>query len=321
MIVIFPMLTSSTIDKNVLPGIAKALELYAIAYLLEDVIKTETKKKVSLNPKTKRLLIEQVSSKGGNVEVYTPGGKPPTPPKTGPQPRSGKPSPPPARPLEPPKVTVNRPWATDISLPPTWITVDTPSGSKMVGIKVLPFRAKSDEDFVNSIGSDLSKNGSMLTLEKWMRGLKRFFLNVMPKKGISGDVEKDVIYARTKFGRNVFTLYDFTSVKNIVHSPSDVRKLFKLYWSSMIFADDANQMAYFCMKHFAGICNALPYQFLFSLSNQTSKVYEDLTSAQSTATSIFSRKKKHLTKLLGEAYAAKKVIDYSQYLLENKQEK
>ncbi len=46
MIVIFPMLTSSTIDKNVLPGIAKALELYAIAYLLEDVIKTETKKKI-----------------------------------------------------------------------------------------------------------------------------------------------------------------------------------------------------------------------------------------------------------------------------------
>ncbi len=90
----------------------------------------------------------------------------------------------------------------------------------------------------------------------------------MPKKGISGEIEKDVIYARTKFGQNVFTLYDFTSVKNIVHSPADVRKLFKLYWSSMIFADDANQMSYFCMKQFVGICNALPYQFLFSLSKE-----------------------------------------------------
>ncbi len=146
--------------------------------------------------------------------------------------------------------------------------------------------------------------------------IARKFKVPFTSKGISGNVYDDVLIARTDFGKNLFCIYDYTSVKDITSDPSAVRKLFKFYWSSMIFADDANQMAYFCMKHFAGICNAIPYKFLYTLSREAGKVYEDLSASNSASNSIFKVKKKHLTKILGEAHAANTVMKYSNQLLE-----
>ena len=39
MIVVYPMITSKTINPNVLPGICKALEKYVLVYELEDLLK------------------------------------------------------------------------------------------------------------------------------------------------------------------------------------------------------------------------------------------------------------------------------------------
>ena len=112
MIVIFPALCSSTVDKKVLPGIAKTLELYAITYLLQDTIQKETNKKVSVNKSTKRLLIEQVPV-GQNPKTGAPSGGG-SPSKTGSSPgRPPRPAKPEAAPPRPGdnQVKIDKPWS------------------------------------------------------------------------------------------------------------------------------------------------------------------------------------------------------------------
>ncbi len=77
-----------------------------------------------------------------------------------------------------------------------------------------------------------------------------------------------------------------------------IRKLFGMKWPNIIILDDIDHMASFCMKEYTGICSTVSYEWLFNQTKQSKDVYDNLAQASSAATSIFSRKKSTIDKII-----------------------
>lgn len=330
MIIVYPMLTSETVSHNVLPGICKALERFIITYRLEDEIKGSLFKDIAIkfvplgvfqvllkaaleamkegvdisdnifleenniirpgigsNPGQKPQASKGTKIGGGflpdDIEVtYTPGAS-----------KASSPT------------KVEYPNRSDIMLEPTYITAQTKNGPTLIGIKVIPFPLKTsgNQSASDLINKDLERAYAMAVGMKRsiIRNLWLGFNNTIAnlpiigpflKRTVTGDPMKDIIYASTKFKDKTFVCFDSMDIQNsFTSSASTVKKIQNLGWGSFIIADNVNKRANFCMKEFGGMCNILPYSYLFSsLSKDQKQSYTDLEDIKKSSSAFFRRK-------------------------------
>ncbi|MHA1815363.1 MAG: hypothetical protein ACTSX1_05105 [Candidatus Heimdallarchaeaceae archaeon] len=324
MIITYPMLISSSVSPNVIPGLTKAIEKYILVYNIDKVlraanlgvgkivkaagsavnvgIKVGSGGTLSMRESIEPLFEEdpvKPGQRGGSktgIEIKTSGAK-------GPPPR-----------LEIPKDSV--------SLEPTWIHVTTErKGLQILGVKVIPFRVQSSENIVNIIMSDQKLKGldylaakySRVGLRVMMRFLRAIRIPMIKDKALTGDPKYDLLWGGTQYGSDMFVALsqlDLDGAEEIFSKPGVVRRIHKLGWASMVITDDVNKKATFCMREFGGVCSVVPYQFIYSsLGKDHAKVYDDLEDVKRTASPFFSMRTNR-RKVFGETVAHHKLLKY-----------
>jgi len=348
MIIIYPMLTSESVSHNVLPGISKVLERFVIVYRLEKDMKRLGKvKDVNLKLIDIKLFRKQMKTMGESLgmdmdkmmeeadkyynisEADPPGGK-----KDGLFPSTVNVGLPKQKSQGGP-VKVEMPNTKDIMLEPTYITATTKSGPTLIGIKVIPYPLKTTKKGVKA--AELLQSDKDLKLayslavgmgRKLVRMLWSSWVNTVGKvfpllsRTVSGDPKKDILFASTTFTDDTFVCMDTIDLQNsITQSASSVRKLHYMGWRSFILADNVNKRVNFCMKEFKGVCNLIPYSFLFSsLGTGQKQTFDDLEDIKKSSAAFF-RKKVPKSKVFGEQFAQAqlsnmKVIDEGQIVQE-----
>lgn len=306
MIVVYPMLISQSVSPNVLPGLAKAVEKYILLYNTDAVLRaasaTSAGRLLSFSGKLAAgaaataagILVAKAMDKMFKEDTLVEQEESPTKddnlklPKPTPKPTRTAPVVP-IRSGSGIKPSLDIPGRGEtVSLEPTWMSITTEKkGLQVLGVKVVPFQVKSTDNLVDLISNDAQLKGLDQLLTKYGRSITRVFVRIAQKlkipgiKGgtVTGDPKKDVIYAHTKFKKDIFVCMTQLDLQasNITSTPAGVQKLHKLGWASFIVMDDVNKHATFCMKQFGGVCSVVPYNFMFaSFGKELNKAYEDL---------------------------------------------
>ena len=305
MIIVYPMLTSPNISQNSLPGIIKAVEKYILVYNLDDVLNEANSMISSIATTGSKLVIQAgaiyLASKVGqwmtnssndyNIDhlfLLEQGASLKTP--TAPLP--------PAEQMQKnisdmgSKVShgikVDVPRRDSISLEPTWVQVNSDiAGTKLLGVKVVPFTIKNDVDIMTMISQDAQLTGFDRAIESTKRSLKSLMYSLMrgikmpfiKDRALTGNSNLDILWAGTKHGRNLFTCLNSIEIEHgeVFSKPEQVQKLHSLGWTSFIIADDVNKKATFCMKEFTGLCSTVPYGLLYSaIGKEHYEVYQNI---------------------------------------------
>jgi len=308
MIIVYPMLTEPGISKNVIPAICKVLERFVLVYRMDEIFKLTGAKpsgSVKLGPigqidfQLKEALdLLEADATGGKGKDQDQGNKKKGK-STNVQVSVGSGSKADAK--------VDRPNQSEIMLEPTYVTLNTKVGPRMIGIKVLPFPVMNG-NIMQLMNKDVKLTGAQLKFQKFSRLLKRAF-KLKRRPTVSGDVFNDVVLASTKHKQNTFLLVNYAEMETeFSYTASQIHKLHKLGWSSFAFADDVNKRAMFCMKEFKGMCSTIPYSFMLtSLGKDMNKSFDDLEDARRSAAPFFSRKSTNVKKIVGEKYAENKL--------------
>jgi len=318
MIVVFPMLTSDTISQNVLPGICKALERFVIVYRLDRVLKRIDKSiNVKFNVLGKHINVKENTiheiGKGSPFTGGSGGGK-------NKQDKDKKGSP-----LDVKvtggsgggdKVQIDYPNQKDLTLEPTYITVNTKSGPALIGIKVLPFPVKSKKKNMNIVQM-MQSDRDMKRGEAIVTGMRRYTIQALYglwrgtlgrfsllNRTITGDARKDILWGSTQFGLDTFVLLNMMDLKQaFLQDPGYIKKLHFMGWRSFAIADEVNRKVSFCMKEFGGVCTVVPYSYLFSsLGKDQKTTFDDLEDVRKSSTPFF-RTKVPRSRVIGEQYA------------------
>jgi len=326
MIIVFPMLCSSNVSPNILPGICKVVEKYLLIYGLDDILKISRTMSTAksgagsilrmVGARKLRmenddfLKLEDSSTKTSTKTKDKDKNTEETKEKTYSSRDTGRTS-----------VTLPK-SDNSISIEPTWVQVETPQkGLQILGIKVIPFQVNSDEDFIKLLTNDTKLKSLNLMTEKLSRKTIAIFwrilrgLKIIPfvrSKTLTGDPRQDILFASTKHGARTIALINKIDIENseIFSSAKMVQKLHKLNWPSFIMVDDVDKTATFCMKEFNGLCSRVAYNFIYSsISKDHMKVYEDLEDVRKTSSPFFSKRVKN-TKVFGEGVACFKSKKY-----------
>jgi len=218
-----------------------------------------------------------------------------------------------------------------ISIEPTWIKIKYGDNSFIFGVKVLPVYIKNDDVIIKDIISD-SKNGIIKSLSKGLyRSLMRCgskiqkktygnlpLLGALPPEGIK--VKNQIVTASSSIGRNLYLLLNKNNISSeLLNDAKSMNKMHKMLgWCSMIFADDVNQQAYFCMRVNHGMCSMVPYRVLiYSAGKHTGNAYSEIDEIQNAVSSVFKIKAGRITKILGEMKVADKILGVQQYITES----
>lgn len=201
---------------------------------------------------------------------------------------------------------------SNLSVEPTWVTVQSRKGSSVIGIKVVPYSINA-APFIDRVSRDMSLNIFDELIERYERSVSKLFFNIMrnmkipflKRAPLAADPFKDVIYARSKYKGNVFTLFNLASLKaeNAFQSSGGVDKLFRLGWNSIVIADDVTKRAIFCMKEFGGVCSVINYAYIYaSLGSEYAKEYGNLEDLKKSSSPFFKSKIK-AQRFIGESIA------------------
>jgi len=325
MIIILPMITSGSISPNVLPGLMKAVEKYAIIYGMDSILRDANaalSKSVQLAGTTMQILGKsRIVMKGGKLEEQGQRGTDPTKVVQGLATSLGKDlSGEKAKGIS--SLKVDTAGYNALSLEPTWVQVTTPkSGLQILGIKAIPFPVQSPEGLVRSLLADKASIAGDYITKKYSRMMMRIMYRLARKiriptlkdKVLTGDPKTDILWASTLYKNNLIVAFNQMELENvnIFSDPKTVQKLHKLGWSSFIIADDVNKRATFCMKEFGGVCSTVLYAYLFSsLGKDHNKVYEDLEDLRRSSGPFF-RMTTNKRKVFGEAVAKNKFNQFS----------
>ena len=329
MIITYPMLISSSVSPNIIPGLAKAIEKYIIVYNTDKLLRAANMgigKALKATGQTVGVGIK-IGSKGALYmkedetlidPVFEATQKPMfgNPPRQKPEitVKTGSPS---AGPR--PSLDVQK---DGVSLEPTWLHVTTEKkGMQILGVKVIPFRVKSSQNIINIIMSDQQLKGldylaakySRVALRVMMRFLRAIRTPMIKDKALTGDPKYDLLWGGTQYGADMFVALsqlDLDGAEEIFSKPGVVRRVHKLGWASMIITDDVNKKATFCMKEFGGICSVVPYPFIYaSLGKDHAKVYDDLEDVKRSASPFFSLRKRR-KQVFGETLAYNRLNTY-----------
>jgi len=314
------MLTDDSVSTNILPGICKALEKFLIIYELDAITRMTSKKVLTIGSKmvgaavlsgalakTKKEgfdLLEQTLIKPNPQDEFDREQREANASQEEMKKRS--------------KTAVKNvldtmkgikdlatsslymPFDSSLSLEPTYVTATTTLGTQLLGIKVIPVPVKSKEGYslANYLTVDSSLNFMdtlILRLEtKIIRGFWRLCRSLripyLKSRVISGDPQKDILWASTFHKRFVFCLLNYSDItgNEFFRNVGGVHKLHSLGWNSFVIADDVNKRAIFCMKQFHGLCSSVPYQMIYSsIGGEASKVYDKLEDIKKSASPFF----------------------------------
>jgi len=321
------MLTSNSVDPNVLPGICKTLELYILVYELDKLTTKGTTvmggaRDIASNfvhglvPRAGRLYVEQFepgTKQGADAESQR---------KAAEEMRKKKDSDfntgidyiekkasdiikgkKESIPTDIKSINVN---VDNITISPTWVTVSSKDHeTKIVGIKVVPYTI-DDTDIVNLLLYDSGLNKFETFVRSAERKISRTVVNIWHKtagallakvtfgvigsgKVLTGNPKDDIILQLSDFKNNVFVMLNSMSIpETFAKSVPDTRKLFKLGWSHILINDDISQKTTFCMKQFNGVCSTISQKFIYSSMGKGHKdVFEDMSDIKKAASPIF----------------------------------
>jgi len=197
---------------------------------------------------------------------------------------------------------IETPKLNQISIEPTWVQVQTDSGTKLLGVKVVPYTIKTDSMVALLLNdaslkqlSAITKKYSRIIMQILFRAWRTLKKNLPGIQGgpITGNIKNDIFWANTDYKKDLFICLSQLDIEQtgFKHTPATLQKLNQLGWASMIFADDVNKQITFCMKEFGGVCSTIPYTHIYAaLGKEHSKVYTDLLDAQKATGPFFRRK-------------------------------
>jgi hypothetical protein len=336
MIIVYPMLTSPNISQTSLPGIIKAVEKYILVYNLDDVLNNANSVVSQIFTKGESLLtfalaagaIHLVSKdfKSGGFKrmkedenLLEQGKGHNKDPRNEPETQATQAASQSA--FQPGQTRIEMPRREGLALEPTWVHVNSDkAGTKLLGVKVVPFTIQSDKNIMDMISYDLSLKGWEKALKEYGRKATRLLYSVMrglnlpfiKDRALTGDADVDIIYAGTKYGKNLFVCLNSIEIEqsDIFSKPAAVQKLHSLGWSSIIIADDVNKKATFCMKEFGGLCSVTPYGLLYSaIGKEHLEVYQDLNDVKHAAGPFF-RMTTRRSKVFAETIAFRTINNY-----------
>ncbi len=213
------------------------------------------------------------------------------------------------------------PTDNSLSVEPTWVKIDGGrTGLHLLGVKVISFPFKTAGALPPTLvfSNDQAIHGFEQKIFKYSRKATRAFFSLcrglrvpfIKNRALTGDVERDVLWASTEHGRNIFTLFSSMDVQDndMFKSAGGVKKMFSLGWTSFIVADDINKRATFCMDEFKGLCSVVLYPYMFA-SLGHSRVYDSLEDVRKSASPFF-KLSTNPTKMFGESFASVKVGEY-----------
>lgn len=343
MIVIYPLLLSDTVSKNIVPGLAKVIERYLLIYKMDEII--QSAKSGGYRKKLKvqggKLIIKEAE----DDDLYLPDSRTkPLPEKEvkdkdhelqkqrseREQSREDR---------EHKKAMDNAKSATvdigtmdmqSLSAEPTWVKIDVQVGdikqTDLLGVKVVPVMVKSNEKLVRILMFDKNVkglHGQVLTFgRKIIRGLWKIwqkFWSTVPVVGKgrgvpSGDARQDILLHKSLYAHdkraNIFMGINFQDLDDelFFNNAASINKLFKKGWESFIVCDDVNRIAHFCMEDFKGMTTSLNYAMIYQTIGQF-KVYESLEDVKRSSSALFKRKMK-TSKLISMALAKQKLNKY-----------
>ena len=171
-----------------------------------------------------------------------------------------------------------------------------------------------NQTIAQSLSSDHSLKFFDRLIARYERNITRIFYNAMRRLNIlhldlKKDPLKDIIYARSKYGWNVFCMLNLTSIENdeIFKEQGGVSRLFKLGWQAVIVADDVTQRLVFCLKEDGGLCSIVHYPFLYSaLGRDQADAYGKLSDLQKSTSPFFTHRVR-LASFFGESIAYRKL--------------
>lgn len=354
MIVNYPMLVSDTISPGIIPGICKIVERYILIHEVDSITDSVQQKitrafvftghafTIATAAYAGKEFLKKKFGESENVLEYDPPevhnahvikvdqnivrvkGGDPSGGGTSSRFKGGQEAPERKKDIKATKFNISLGNADAISLEPTWVQIDAGEmGTKVIGVKVIPFPIKTDGNTISLLLNDskVSLIKSMMTAMSrkairlffaFSRGIKMPFIK---DKFLSGDIKKDVIWASSKYGSRTFVLLNYAELQDneFLKDMGGFAKLQKLGWGSVMMADDINRRAMFCMKEFKGSCSVLPYQYIYAglgKSGQTyTKVYDDMEDVRKSSSPFFKLKKNRKT-LMGEAYGLSKLDKY-----------
>jgi len=199
-------------------------------------------------------------------------------------------------------VSYEMPRNDSLAIEPTYFTAQTTTGTKLIGIKVIPIPIKSKEGY--SLAEVLAHESSFSLIETLLTSMKRKIIRLfwaacrglhiplLSDRVITGDPTKDILWASTFHRRYVYCLLNLADIQSdFFRNAGGVHKLHKLQWNSFIIADEVNKKAIFCMKEFHGLCSSVPYQFLMSsLGREHEQTYEKLEDFKKSVSPFFRTK-------------------------------
>jgi len=341
MILVYPLLTSESVNPTLLPGIIKAVEKYIIVNNIDEVLNhfnsalsgvvkagitgaitvgasvaaaaILAKGTARIKKSGKELKLTEAGYGGGSAKV---GGTMANPNQPAAIPPTAKQQIVQGVADSVQKAASNAgiksfemPKYDTVSLEPSWVQVNTNSGAKLIGVKVVPYKVKSTTGMVGLLMSDKELKKLSYHAAKMGRTVSRVLsraIRALPGvkgKIITGDAKTDIVLAKSEFGKNAFVCFSQLDIEkdDIFTSPDAVKRLQKLGWTSMIITDDVNKQATFCMKQFGGICSTIPYSFIFaSLGKEHAQVYKDLEDAARSAGPFFRKKSTTRRKLFSQ---------------------
>jgi hypothetical protein len=322
MIIIYPLLVSENTNMNMLPPICKVLEKYILVYRMEDVLSymrgisiplamlpfaAKTKESMQFEQPTREppddwdedegkkdiqrkrdkekkekeyedlLKKKRGSDKGGQIDDSKS------------RDRMQK--------AELGTVAIDTPRnEKDITLEPTWVKMSHPKlGSIIVGVKVVPFKVKSEYNYIQYLLNDINSKFIESMVESTKRKFIRIFWSLARKipflsRTLTGDPSKDVFFASTVHRHNVFCLFNYMDLSetDLLSNTSNIAKLFQLGWNSLVLADDVNKRVTFCMKEFHGLCSSVPFPYIkSSFGKDYQKTFEDMEDIRKSASPFF----------------------------------
>ncbi len=336
MIYVYPMLASENISPNVIPGICKVLEKFVLLYRLDDI----------LHDANRRIGWRHLGSlvQAGQSIVFSRIGESENLSEEDWELRKGRATPPPKTQAEKDEENLRqiavggaqeyvkgqiRHQPTDVFMPndnslsvePTWVKIDGGrTGLHLLGVKVISFPFKTTGALPPTLvfSNDQAIKGLEHKIFKYSRKATRAFFSLcrglrvpfIKSRALTGDIEKDILWASTEHGRNVFTLFSNMDVQDneMFKSAGGVKRMFGLGWTSFIVADDVNKRVTFCMDEFKGLCSVVLYPYLFA-SLGHSRVYDSLEDVRKSASPFF-RMSSSPTKMFGESLASIKAGEY-----------
>jgi hypothetical protein len=298
MLLVYPMLVSQSVSKNIVPGLCKVIERYLLIRILQEHTLKLRSKTPHISVRESILIENSIDFEINKLlrEFPEPGG-------TGNNEGEGERHTGVKKDKDKDKkedkkdlridVEIGNDTFKTISLEPTYAQVSDIFGKVIYGVKVVafPIKLEKEEDAFRLFNNDFQRNilDSLIrkvgrVVIKLMYSLRNKFLRLLSlSPSISGDPLKDIVYGgNASISDSVFiTLSTGDINQEILNDPHHIKKLLKLNWNSFVICDETKKQTNICMRSFNGLCSTIQYSMMISgINKDLGKVYDGLEQLQ-----------------------------------------